>query len=123
MEWFTIYSNSYWWLFLYWICKSKKNFFNFIFFSLTFLLHFFHLLFSLHFFHFIFILFHYFKILSPKYEIQAKKSISTRKYDLDEEHKKTIEQLNINDYKLSRIPRPSDYENKKIKKKEEEKKN
>ena len=43
------------------------------------------------------------------------KSISTRKFDLEEENKKLLEKLNINDFKLSRIPRPDNNENDKKK--------
>ena len=33
---------------------------------------------------------------------------NVRKFDLNEEHKKMMEKLKINDYKLSRIPRKDD---------------
>ena len=48
------------------------------------------------------------KFQQTKNEIKDKKegSISTRKFNLEEEHKMISEKLNIDDYKLSRIPRP-----------------
>jgi DNA-directed RNA polymerase subunit H (RpoH/RPB5) len=36
------------------------------------------------------------------------KSVSTRKFDLEEEHKKLMSKLAIEDFKLSRIPRPEE---------------
>eukprot|EP00603_Paraphysomonas_imperforata_P001459 CAMPEP_0114428748 /NCGR_PEP_ID=MMETSP0103-20121206/9103_1 /TAXON_ID=37642 ORGANISM="Paraphysomonas imperforata, Strain PA2" /NCGR_SAMPLE_ID=MMETSP0103 /ASSEMBLY_ACC=CAM_ASM_000201 /LENGTH=102 /DNA_ID=CAMNT_0001598009 /DNA_START=20 /DNA_END=331 /DNA_ORIENTATION=- len=35
-------------------------------------------------------------------------SKSKRKFDIDEEHKKIVAQLNIDDYQLSRVPRPEE---------------
>ena len=45
--------------------------------------------------------------METHYEVKDKrnKSISTRKFDLEEEHAKMMKDLNIDDYKLSRIPR------------------
>lgn len=39
---------------------------------------------------------------------KAKKSTTTRKFDLEEEHAKMMKQLNVNDFSLSRIPRPEE---------------
>lgn len=36
------------------------------------------------------------------------KSTSTRKYDLEKEHKKLLEKLDIENFSLSRIPRPEE---------------
>jgi hypothetical protein len=36
------------------------------------------------------------------------KSQSTRKYDMELEHKKMMESLDIDNYVLSRVPRPGD---------------
>ena len=48
--------------------------------------------------------------METHYEVKDKKnkSTSTRKFDLDEEHNRMMKQLNIADYKLSRIPRPEE---------------
>jgi hypothetical protein len=40
-------------------------------------------------------------------------SISQRKFDLEEEHRKMMQNLDIDNYKLSKIPRPDDSEKKK----------
>ena len=36
------------------------------------------------------------------------RSQNKRKYDVEKEHEKIVQQLNIDDYQLSRIPRPDD---------------
>lgn len=48
--------------------------------------------------------------MDTHYEVKDKqnRSMSARQYDLEEEYKKMQEQLSIEDYKLSRIPRPAD---------------
>eukprot|EP01038_Epipyxis_sp_PR26KG_P012931 gene12931-17333_t len=35
-------------------------------------------------------------------------SVSTRKFDIEQEHKEILKNLDIDNYKLSRIPRPED---------------
>jgi hypothetical protein len=55
--------------------------------------------------------------METHYEVKDKrnKSMSTRKFNLDEEHTKMMKSLHIEDYKLSRIPRPDDPEADKLK--------
>ena len=55
--------------------------------------------------------------METHYEVKDKrtKSVSTRKFDLEEEHTKMMKSLNIDDYKLSRIPRVDDVEADKLK--------
>mmetsp|Transcript_1563 Transcript_1563/g.2503 ORF Transcript_1563/g.2503 Transcript_1563/m.2503 type:complete len:92 (+) Transcript_1563:87-362(+) len=50
------------------------------------------------------------KFSSTQFEIrdQLSKSVSTRKFDLEEEHKKIMRELDIDNYKLSRIARPDE---------------
>lgn len=48
--------------------------------------------------------------MDTHYEVKdsQNKSVSIRQFDLEEEHKKMQAKLKIDDYKLSRIPRPVD---------------
>ena len=46
------------------------------------------------------------------YKDKKENNISKRNFDLEQEHKKILEQLNIKDFKLSRIPRPGEEINK-----------
>ena len=39
---------------------------------------------------------------------KERQSMTIRKYNLEEEHKQIMKSLDIDDYKLSRIPRPDD---------------
>lgn len=50
--------------------------------------------------------------LESQVEIQGKtkRSTSTRQFNLEEEHKKLLKNLDIENYSLSRIPRPEDGE-------------
>ena len=41
---------------------------------------------------------------------KAKNSTTTRKFDLEEEHSRMMKQLNVQDFSLSRIPRPEELE-------------
>ena len=41
---------------------------------------------------------------------KAKNSTTTRKFDLQEEHSRMMKQLNVQDFSLSRIPRPEELE-------------
>jgi DNA-directed RNA polymerase subunit H (RpoH/RPB5) len=45
-----------------------------------------------------------------QYEVRDKQtnSVSTRKFDLEEEHKKLMSKLDIDNFTLSRIPRPDE---------------
>lgn len=57
------------------------------------------------------------KFVETKVEIQDKrsnKSVSTRKFNLEEERRKMLEKLDIDNYNLSRIPRPDDGNGKKV---------
>jgi len=53
-----------------------------------------------------------FKFTQTLVEMKDKRvsSVSVRKFDLEEEHKKMMKSLesDLNDFKLSRIPRPED---------------
>ncbi len=56
------------------------------------------------------------KFVETKVEIQDKrsnKSVSTRKFNLEEEHRKMMEKLDIDNYNLSKIPRPEEGSGKK----------
>ena len=44
-------------------------------------------------------------------------SSSTRKFDLEEEHKRLMQKLDIENYTLSRVPRPEDLDDTKTRKK------
>ena len=46
---------------------------------------------------------------------KQKKSTTVRKFDLEEEHKVLMKQLNVEDFSLSRIPRPEDANSRKKK--------
>ena len=48
--------------------------------------------------------------MQTHYELKdkAKKSTSQRKFDLEEEHSKMMKQLHVEDFSLSRIPRPDE---------------
>lgn len=50
-------------------------------------------------------------------EIKDKRttSVSTRKFDIDEEHRKLMKKLDIDNFSLSRIPRPETDEDAKAK--------
>ena len=41
---------------------------------------------------------------------KAKNTTTTRKFDLEEEHSRMMKQLNVQDFSLSRIPRPEELE-------------
>jgi hypothetical protein len=44
---------------------------------------------------------------------KGKNSQTIRNFDLEEEHKNLMSKLNLDDFSLSRIPRPEDYNNEK----------